>query len=189
MSTVKIKYASYADAIAPKLNEGYIIKESVLGGLGLFANINFNKGDLICGYDGLKVSAKELEHIESTHTIHIPNSVYYLDGLPLRLDLVKDERTGYYVPKNKNLLNAGWGCIVNSSRNDIDDLQENAKIEFICNDHSIRDSSYDVFNQDKCFKSLENILEKKPFLFAKKEILIGQEILWDYNFMMSNKRN
>lgn len=176
----KIKYASLADALCPKLGTGYLLKGSKVGGIGLFANINFHDGDIICAYDGIKKHRKDVP-FSSTHCLSIKESDYVIDGYPLRNDLVFDKETNSYFPKTDALRLAGWACIANSCRNDYKDCDENAKMVWILDDHSVRCNNYNPFDQTPISTSIKNVLLYKPFLIAKKNIQINEEILWNYN--------
>lgn len=180
MNIHKAKFSSLADVLTKKIGTGYVLKDSEIGGIGLFANRSFSAGDIICPYDGLKKHRSDIKKEDiKTHILSIPNTDYCIDGLEMRKDLKKD-KDGFYWPEDLNLYFNGWACMANSSRNLINN-ESNALIEFLICDEQVRFENYNPLDQTKLSNALMYVLPKKPYLIAKKDIKKNDEILWDYN--------
>jgi len=183
----KVKYSSFADIIVKKLGDGYLLKDSEIGGIGLFANKNFEKEEIICRYDGVKRHRADInEDIVTSHLLSIKDSDLLLDGLPMRKELIKCCKSNCYWPTDIDLYFQGWACMANSSRGMVN-ITPNAKMEYFVDDGKVRIENYNPSTQARIPNGLKHVLGKIPYLVAKRAILKGEEILWDYNPFLEKK--
>lgn len=173
----QICYASFAKEVQGEFGRDYLIANTRNAGKGLFAKRQFKKGDIIAEYDGRRTHS--VPHI-TTHLLRVPNSNLLIDGRELSDLLEYDSSSGKYWPKDNNLDDwfRGYAAIANSSKH------PNAKMKFLYDDLSKRDANYSPDSQTY-FKG-QDLLPRRPFLVASKDIAPKEEITWKYKVVFDD---
>lgn len=174
----KFEYASYAEDWEHWLGDDYYIADGAHG-RGLFANKRFERGDVICAYDGRMLDVVDARKLKvKTHVMRLAGTQFAVDGWPLARALRFDPADGKWWPEDPEEYELGWAFMANSSAGTGD---ANARTLSLIDDRAVRRADYDPELQTPLPKAMRDILPRRAYLVAEKTIRKGEEILWYYN--------
>ena len=135
----------------------FVIRRSEGKGLGIFAEKDIEMSTLITRYEGVVVCTNSSDTVVKEHCKRVQNTDYAIDGgsISARVTQLEEEGAGSpRYPEFKALVEAGVGCMVNSSRPE-----------------SEPNCSFCFFSDSTCW------------VYALRDLKKGEELLCDYNYV------